>query len=169
MLAFTCEEVWGYFSKPEGSPASVHLALMPEPEELTAGITEEQRAKLANWSLLFPVREEVLRSLSVARDEEKRIGSSLEARVRLTANGDLYPLLHAYAQDLPSFFIVSEVSLASGEPDSPLAVVVERAQGEKCERCWKYTIEVGQDAEFPTLCASCCQAVREILNDSTHV
>jgi len=168
MLAFTCEEVWGYFSKPEGAPASVHLALMPEPEELTAGITAGQRTKLANWSLLFPVREEVMRSLSVARDEEKTIGSSLEARVRITANGDVYPLLHAYAQDLPGFFIVSEVALTSGEPDSPLAVVVERAQGEKCERCWKYTIEVGQDAEFPTLCASCCLAVREILNDSTH-
>jgi len=168
MLAFTCEEVWGYFRKPAGSPESVHLTLMPEPEELSEGISADQRARLANWSLLFPVREEVMRRLSVARDEEKRIGSSLEARVRLTANGDLYPLLHDYARELPGFFIVSEVALENGAEGSPLAVVVERAQGDKCERCWKYTPEVGEDPEFPTLCANCRAAVREILNDSTH-
>jgi isoleucyl-tRNA synthetase len=44
-------------------------------------------------------------------------------------------------------------------------VEVERADGDKCERCWKYTTEVGQDAEFPTLCAACKKAVQEMLGE----
>ena len=48
---------------------------------------------------------------------------------------------------------------------APLAITVDRAQGDKCERCWKYTLDVGQDLDFPTICLSCAAAVREILRD----
>jgi isoleucyl-tRNA synthetase len=44
-------------------------------------------------------------------------------------------------------------------------VKIERAQGTKCDRCWKYTEDVGSSAEFPTICAACAEAVREILSD----
>lgn len=90
------------------------------------------------------------------------IGAPLEALVRLSANGDLYPLLQEYAGQLPSLFIVSQVELAPG--DGALSVAVERAQGQKCERCWKYTSDVGADARFPTACGACADAVDEILN-----
>ena len=105
------------------------------------------------------VREDVLKSLETAR-QEKSIGAPLEARVTLSANGDLYPLLEQYAQDLPALFIVSEVRLNSGDG---LSVAIERADGVKCERCWKYTTDVGAHAEFPTICGSCSDAVTEIL------
>jgi isoleucyl-tRNA synthetase len=165
MLAYTTEEVWGYLKRPEGSPASVHMDLFPEPGELTAGFTAGQRSRLENWDKLFPVREEVQRRLAVARDEEKLIGSSLEASVQLTANGELYPLLYEYSKELPGLFIVSEVALENGAASGALSVKVQRATGDKCERCWKYLREVGADSEFPTLCASCSQAVREILGE----
>ncbi|MGI8743847.1 MAG: isoleucine--tRNA ligase [Bryobacteraceae bacterium] len=161
LLSFTTEEVWTYFRKPEGSPDSVHLAMLPEPEELTAGFTPEQRSKIVNWDKLMPVREHVLKSLEVAR-QEKFIGAPLEARVRITANGDLYPLLDKYARELPGLFIVSQVALEQSA-GGDLSVQVERAEGGKCERCWKYTTEVGQNEEFPTLCAACVSAVHEIL------
>ena len=54
------------------------------------------------------VRQDVLKSLEVAR-KEKFIGAPLEARVRLSADGDLYPLLEEYAAELPGLFIVSQV------------------------------------------------------------
>jgi isoleucyl-tRNA synthetase len=63
---------------------------------------------------------------------------------------------------LPGLFIVSEVGLERVEGD--LAVKVERATGDKCERCWKYTKDVGSDPEFPTICAPCAGAVHEILH-----
>ncbi len=59
------------------------------------------------------VRADVLKSLEAARND-KLIGAPLEARVRLSANGDLYPLLTEYARDLPGLFIVSQVELENG-------------------------------------------------------
>ena len=69
-------------------------------------------------------------------------------------------LLAQYAPDLPGLFIVSEVRLNSGDG---LAVTIDRADGVKCERCWKYTTDVGAHPEFPTICGSCSDAVTEIL------
>ncbi len=161
-LAFTAEEAWGYFPKPEGGPASVHLALLPEPEELTGGITAAQRARLENWNRLMEVRDLVLKSLEGAR-REKLIGAPLEARVLLKAGGETHSLLQEYLAELPALFIVSQVELERG---GETAAAIERAGGNKCERCWKYLPEVGSDGEFPALCAGCVEAVREILR--TH-
>jgi isoleucyl-tRNA synthetase len=158
ILAFTTEEVWRHM----GLEGSVHTALFPEPAELTAGITSEQRKRAENWDRLMEVRQDVLKSLEIAR-QEKFIGAPLEARVRLSANGDLYPLLEAYAADLPALFIVSEVELSPGTGDV-IEVKVERAAGAKCERCWKYKTDIGSNAAFPTICATCSEAVEEILH-----
>jgi isoleucyl-tRNA synthetase len=158
-LAFTMEEVWGYLQKPAGAPDSVHLALLPEPEELTEGFTAAQRRRLENWDKLLPVRDEVLKSLEEARTQ-KLIGAPLEARVRLTTNGDLYPLLKEYAAELPALFIVSQVALETGAAEH-VQVAIERAEGTKCERCWKYKLDIGSHADFPTICTACAKAVLE--------
>jgi isoleucyl-tRNA synthetase len=134
------------------------MALLPEPEELSGDITREQRARLENWDRLMPIREQVLKSLETAR-EEKFIGASLQARVRLQANGDLYALLRDYAPELPGLFITSQVAVEEG-PE--FTVTVEKADGEKCERCWKYLPEVGRDPEYPTICRACRDAIKEL-------
>jgi len=157
LLSFTAEEVWTHM----GRPGSVHVAYFPEAGELSEGLDEAARKRAANWDRLIEVRDDVLKSLETARNQ-KIIGAPLEARVRLSANGDLYPLLSEYAPDLPALFIVSQVEVAAGE--GALSVAVERAHGDKCERCWKYTTDVGQAARFPTVCGACAQAVEEILN-----
>ncbi|MGE5644409.1 MAG: isoleucine--tRNA ligase [Acidobacteriota bacterium] len=163
LVSFTAEEVWKYMKKPAGAPDSVHLLLFPEPAELTEGLTAGQREHAKNWDRLIAVRDTVLKSLETAR-QEKFIGSPLEARVRLRANGDLYPLLEKYAAELPGLFIVSQVAL---EPQAgeELAVEIGRATGTKCERCWKYTTDTGSDPRFPTICASCAGAVSDILDN----
>jgi isoleucyl-tRNA synthetase len=159
LLSFTCEEAWSHLCKPAGSPDSVHLALLPEPEELTQGITAAQRERLANWNKLMAVRDQVLKPLEVARQVEKRIGKSLEARVVLAAGPDFYPLLREYAADLPATFIVSQVELLERAQEG-LAIEIQRALGAKCERCWKYTLDVGGNPEFPTLCVACSEAIQ---------
>ncbi len=163
-MAFTTDEVWMHMRRPEGAPDSVHLALFPKPEELTAGLSEDMRARVGNWDRLLPVRDQVLKSLEAAR-QDKFIGTGLEARVRISANGDLLPLLAEYEHELPAWFIVSQVDLSKGG-SGELGVTVERAQGVKCERCWKYRTDVGSDPEFPTICAPCAEAVREIMKES---
>ena len=157
IMSFTADEVWSHMSR----PGSVHVALFPEPEDLTAGIGDAMRKRTGDWDRLLEVRDSVLKSLEAARNS-KLIGAPLEASVKLRANGDLYPLLETYARELPALFIVSQVDLAKSE--GGLDVAVERAAGTKCERCWKYTTDVGQDARFPTVCAACACAVEEILH-----
>jgi isoleucyl-tRNA synthetase len=79
--------------------------------------------------------------------------------VLLKAGFDLHPLLTQYAADLPALFIVSQVQLEHGA-DNGVSVEIQRAEGTKCERCWKYTLDVGSDPEFPTLCAACSDAIK---------
>jgi isoleucyl-tRNA synthetase len=148
-LAFTSEEAWSFTAKPAGAPDSVHLALLPEPEEAASGLGA---AKLSDWDELVALREPVLKALEEAR-QAKQIGTSLEARVRMGAT----ELLKRYEKDLPALFIVSQVVL----DESSAAIKVERASGEKCERCWKYSVRVGEDPEFPTVCEYCSEALKE--------
>jgi isoleucyl-tRNA synthetase len=145
LLAFTTEEVWGYTKKPAGAPESVHLALLPEPEEVASGLDPK---KLERWERLLEVRSVVLKALEEAR-QAKFIGTSLEARVRLAGAG-----VDDYAAELPALFIVSQVVL---EPGDELRVNVERADGSKCERCWKYSAFSGP------VCEPCSDALREVL------
>jgi isoleucyl-tRNA synthetase len=160
ILTFTTDEVWDQLPKSDGGPDSVHLALFPEPEELTDGLPDGDREKFADWERLAEVREAVLKNLEVAR-REKFIGAPLEARVHLKADNDLYPLLDRYERELPALFIVSQVSIEN-DPGVKLSVHVDRAEGEKCERCWKYTTDVGSNAQLPSICAACADVVSEL-------
>ena len=161
ILSFTCEEVWQHTKHATGEMPSIHMDLFPQPEDLTAGITAAQREQAGDWEKLIPMRSQVLKALDVARDE-KIIGAPLEAAVTLTAGADLHPLLDKLLADLPGFFIVSAVSLkpVAAKADT-LEVQVDRVAGTKCERCWKYTNDVGSDPDLPTVCASCAQTVRK--------
>ncbi len=153
VLAFTCEEVWSYLKLDGPATASIHASLFPAAGDLTAGIASPQRERSKDWTELLPVREQVLKALDGAR-EDKVIGSSLEAAVTVAATGPVAQLLERHRSDLPMWFIVSQVELMAGTGDE-LASQVDRARGDKCERCWKYTNNVGSDARVPTVCAPC--------------
>ncbi len=165
IIPFTTEEVWLSLKL----PGSVHTAEFPTTEELVSGLSGEQRSRLANWDRLLPVRQEVLKKLEAAR-QEKVIGAPLEAAVRIRAVDSVFPLLLEYAADLPGLFIVSQVHLSNHVQSIPegeqqgdaVEISVERAAGVKCERCWKYTTDTGANADFPTICAPCAQAVVEM-------
>ncbi|MBI2690185.1 MAG: isoleucine--tRNA ligase [Acidobacteria bacterium] len=156
VLAFTCEEIWHVFARPAGAPASVHIALLPNADEMGGRMDPE---RMTNWERLIVVRDEVLKVLEAAR-QEKVIGAPLEAAVRLEADASILPLLRQYEAQLPALFIVSGVELATGET---LRATVSRASGVKCERCWKYTHDVGADSDLPTTCAACAAAVKEMV------
>jgi len=161
LASFTCEEVWANLPRLAGDPDSVHVWLFPAPEELTAGLTDAQRTRLANWERLLEARSKVLKALEQAR-QEKFIGNALEARLRLATDGQWGPLLEDYRSQLPTLFIVSQVGLETARDGADLDVKVERADGTKCERCWKYSTDVGSSEKWPTICAPCASAVEEI-------
>jgi isoleucyl-tRNA synthetase len=163
LLAFTAEEVWAATHLPAGAPASVHIAELPEPGELTAGLDGDGAELSQSWERLLEVRNEVLKTLEEAR-AARLIGAPLEAKVILEAAGDRLELLRRYAAQLPALFIVSEVDLQpTPEPgaEQALKVTVERTTATKCERCWKFTRDIGADPAWPTVCVPCAEAVRE--------
>ena len=162
ILTFTTEEVWKYFPRRSGDPESVHIAVFPSPEEVATGL---DAARAQNWDRLLGVREQVLKALEGAR-QSKQISASLEARVRLGANGELAGLLSEYAGWLPALFIVSQVELGAAS-NGDVAVAVERARGTKCERCWNYSERVGESAAWPTVCERCVAALEEIARDAS--
>ncbi|HEY0078327.1 MAG TPA: isoleucine--tRNA ligase [Pyrinomonadaceae bacterium] len=148
-------------------PASVHLAEFPLSSRETGGessaASSDEELK-ARWARVFEVRDVVLRALEEARSA-KLIGSALEAHVYLETDRSSYELLQHYREELRYIFIVSQVSLslaAEGEEVRGLRVRVERAEGEKCERCWNYSTRVGEFARYPTVCERCIEALAEI-------
>jgi isoleucyl-tRNA synthetase len=168
LMCFTSDEIWTHLPAPQLREKSVHLAKFVSPADLRAGLSEKHLSKMGNWPRLIELREEVLKALDVAR-EAKFIGGALEARVILAASGDLLPLLQEYRAFLPQFFIASQVEIAEGSIDgaSPtnlagLSLKIEKAEGTKCDRCWNYSVHVGEDLRYPTVCERCSAALKEI-------
>jgi len=162
MLSFTADEVWRYLPKMLSRPESVHLAMFPNTHDITGEVRDTSKTGTieADWDQLFKLREDVLKSLEVLR-QNKTINDSLEAHISLTAGGANYDLLERYAKHLPALFVVSTVELKRGEGE---AVVAEasRAAGQKCERCWNYSVHVGEDPKYPTVCERCSAALKVI-------
>ena len=128
---------------------------------------------LERWDRFIQLREEVSKALEIAR-QEKLIGTALEAHVTLDADDpEIIDFLRSFGDDLPFLFITSQVSFGPvgdnafrSEAVPGLSVEVHRADGEKCERCWNYTTDVGSDAAWSSICSRCGQNVREILGEA---
>ena len=89
----------------------------------------------------------------------KQIGSSLEAKVVLTADADTTTFLLDYYEQLRYIFIVSQVEVHEG--DAIERRDRKRPTAQKCERCWNYSTRVGEFAEYPTVCERCDEALRD--------
>jgi len=158
VLTFTADEIWQ--ALPGDREESVHLSAFPKPTEKSFDPELEAR-----YEKLQKIRSEVSKVLEMAR-AEKRIGQSLAAKVLLKTPEPLKPLLEKYHELLPSYFIVSQVSLvdeleggiaAEGIPG--LLLQVDAADGEKCERCWNFATSVGDNKGHPSVCHRCSAAL----------
>jgi isoleucyl-tRNA synthetase len=154
ILSYTAEEIWSFLKQPE---SSVHLSAMPVMHRQYLNQDLER-----DWSGLLQIREEVAKSLEVAR-KEKRIGHSLDAKVKLTvADKSRINLLQKYQDQLPTIFIVSQVELEEKgklPPETVVEVEVSPAAGKKCDRCWNYSTSVGQNTIHPTVCSRCAKVI----------
>ncbi len=161
ILCMTTEEARGFMPS-GGQSGSIHLEEWPE-DNFT---TWHDQALNDKWSRLISIRESVLRKLEDKR-QSGQIGSSLEARIELASNkDDARALMRGSLEILRYLFIVSCVELIDAprsakdvDPGSGIAIYVEKARGEKCQRCWNYSENVGLDKEHPTLCERCVKIV----------
>ena len=159
ILCFTSQEIWEHLPKAEGMEHYVVFEDMPQ-----AGKYAADEAFAGKWSQIMAIRDEVKKVLEQMR-ADKQIGASLEAGIRLYCTGAVYDLLNAIPMDeLADLMIVSRAELvnqAGGAASAVEGLGIEayRAEGAKCERCWKYTADVGRNAKYPTLCARCAAEV----------
>ena len=160
VLVFTMEEVW--LSRFPGDESSVHLVDFPE---TPSSWRDEALAK--KWAKVRRARRVVTAALEVQR-VEKVIGASLEAApiVHVSDTG-LLDILESV--DFEDICITSGITLtAETAPEGAftmpeiggVAVVFEKASGEKCLRCWKIAPDVGQHS-FPGVCLRCNEALKE--------
>jgi isoleucyl-tRNA synthetase len=160
ILSHTADEVWKYI--PSVTEESVQLTDLPEYQELTNAKALEDK-----WTEFMHLRDDVLKALEEARNQ-KVIGKSLTAKVTLYVNEKSRALLDSIDENMKQLFIISGFEVAGHYEEAPenalkletAAIVITKAEGETCERCWIVTPDVGQDSEHPTLCPRCAEVVK---------
>jgi len=154
MTSYTAEEVWQFMPHKKGeNTESVMLGFYPEPNE-----KYDNPALMLKWEKLIAIKDEVTKRLEMAR-ADKVIGQSLEAKITLFVEGDEYEFLEGKEDLLKEICIVSDVEIRENrrneDEEVSVGVKVDRAEGEKCARCWNYTYTVGKNLKYPNLCERC--------------
>ncbi|MCL1788963.1 MAG: isoleucine--tRNA ligase [Oscillospiraceae bacterium] len=144
ILCFTADEIWDELPrKSTDDKTGVIFNAMPEKSGVVASDEFTQK-----WEKIRAVRNDVLAALEIKRNE-KIIGKSLEAKVTLYTNEDLTEIL----PELAAACIVSRVEVLKSDTEK---ITVEKADGEKCERCWIYSTNMNE-----SLCERCSRVVTE--------
>ena len=158
ILAHTADEVWSYI--PHVQEESVHLTDMPQVQDVDTELVEK-------WNTFMKLRDDVNRALEIARNE-KVIGKSLEAKVTIGSNSDFdaTEFLQGF-EDLQQLFITSQAEVVDNvEGGASYAygdIKVEHADGEKCQRCWNYSEDLGSVGELTDLCPRCQAVVKTLV------
>jgi isoleucyl-tRNA synthetase len=164
ILPVTADELWR--ALPGTRDDSVHLADFPSGLDALIDPALGER-----WQRLMKLRDAVNVEIEKLR-QSKVVGKSEEAKVELRATGGLAWLIERHREDLPTVFMTSEVVLAGApEPgegavykesdDSVATILVSRADGVRCDRCWRYVPEVSSGSAEPGLCHRCERALAE--------
>jgi isoleucyl-tRNA synthetase len=139
-LSFTAEEAWKDF----GSSESIFL-------ETYAQLPPADAALIAKYSRIRELRDAVNKDIEALR-AQGQVGSSLQANVVLAVPPQDHALLTSLGDDLKFVFITSAIELKA----APAVSISSKATLDiKCERCWHYCPDVGQDSAHPTICGRC--------------
>jgi isoleucyl-tRNA synthetase len=154
ILSFLSEEVYSYMKG--NKEESVFLLEYPNaPEQWN------KSELLAKFDELVRVRTDVQKELELLR-ANKTIGASLEAKVTIITSPDsqLTKILDSF-KGLREFLIVSKVQLERSKLDKEtFKVHAEKAEGEKCVRCWTYSTEISKNGNLSGICPKCVEALK---------
>lgn len=154
ILSFTCEEVWQLGLKEKfWLEESVFLTSFSEDHSQWLNKRLDEK-----WDGILKIREQANLSLEAAR-REGLIGSSLESKLIFSGgNESENQILNEMEKELPMILIVSQVK--RDEKNGDLKIQVEKAEGLKCPRCWRYDLSVKEEENFPSLCSRCQEAIK---------
>ncbi len=150
ILCFTAEEAWDIIGGGEEDSVLFHTwhEFPPINEKSEAALMEK-------WQAVRQVREAVTAAIEPLR-ADKTVGSSLQAEADITAPEELAGYLKMLGDELRFALLVSKATVAKG---SELAVTAKVSGGEKCERCWHYTDDIGAVAAHPGICKRCAENI----------
>ncbi len=146
ILTFLAEETYTYFKDKKYD--SVFLEDFPK-----ASVAWAKPELAGLFEKVLSVRGDVQKKLEEMR-ATKIIGSSLEAAVEIKAEGEVHSALKQ-VHDLREILIVSKFSLAQGG----YTVATQKAEGEKCVRCWVYSTNISQAEKTLGVCGKCVEAL----------
>lgn len=161
VLTFTTDEAWRLLKGTDSE--SVHLSEFPKFNDKW-----EDKDLEAKWAEILTIKEAVSKALEEAR-QLKTIGHSLDALVKVySKDADDNKILKSIESDLKDILIVSQVVVTDTKEDDMcgtelkegLSVKILKAEGEKCERCWNYSVDVGANKDHPTICGKCSQVLK---------
>jgi isoleucyl-tRNA synthetase len=142
-LSFTAEEAWKVLAP--GRSVSIFT------ETYSEVAAWDDPGLLAKWARIREIRDVVNKEIEAVRSAGL-LGSSLQADIVVVANAADGALLASLGDDLRFVTITSRAAVENGDE---LRVTVTPSAAPKCERCWHYRVDVGHDAEHPTICARC--------------
>jgi isoleucyl-tRNA synthetase len=159
VLSFTAEEAWDILisSALKSSSDIGRLTIFTECFHTMPAVSGAQELE-QRWTRLREIRALVMRRLEDLRSAGS-IGSSLQGEVDLTASGNDLALLQSVADQLPFIFIVSRVGVHAGTGDLDISIAPSTHQ--KCERCWHWRDDIGQDPVHPHICGRCVDSLNE--------
>ncbi|BBE30692.1 isoleucine--tRNA ligase [Tepiditoga spiralis] len=159
ILTFTGEEI--YLNLPEEAKTFETVQLEKWPE-----IKEEYNDKKLEekWNKLLEMREEIMKALEEKR-KNKEIGHSLETKVVVEAKSKEYEEI---LKSFDTYFLADSIiasqfeigKVENGFEGNIVKVKVTKAEGKKCERCWKIDTEVGNDSEYTDVCPRCAAVLK---------
>jgi isoleucyl-tRNA synthetase len=147
ILVFTSDEAWEFI--PHKQNDSVHASLF---KETGLKLTKEE---LMTWDLILHLRDLSLTELEKSR-QSKLIGKALEAKLEIEAPKEIFERLNFYNRAFKESLNVSALNTRIGDL---IKITVSKADGQKCERCWHWEMDIGKNAEHPLICARCVEAV----------
>ncbi|KLO23754.1 isoleucyl-tRNA synthetase [Marinitoga sp. 1197] len=159
LLAFTTEEIYSYL--PTKKYETVQLEKWPE-----VNMNYIDKKLEEKWNKIFQLREDVTKALEEKR-REKFIGHPLDAKIIVEPkSSELKEILNEYdPYFIADLFITSQFELGTvdeGFEGEYSKVKVVKAEGKKCERCWKIHPEVGKNEKYPDACPRCVNVLEQL-------
>jgi len=159
IISFTADEIWN-----ELPGKREKYVFTEEWFDGLFGLAEDEPMNDSYWDELLKVRGEVNKVIEQAR-ADKRVGGALEATVTLYADAALAEKLTSLGDELRFVLLTSDARVedyAQAPADAQqsellkgLKITLGQADGEKCPRCWHYTMDIGQSVEHPEICGRC--------------
>ncbi len=146
-LSFTADEAYRIFHRDDAGTVFTQVFHEPPP-------VPGHEALLAKWTRIRAFRAEALKRIEALR-EQGSIGSSLQAEIDVSADGERHAVLATLGAELKYLTVTSAARLHLAPEGAATGIAVRPSAHTKCERCWHYCDDIGIEPAHPSICGRC--------------